>query len=473
MNTPSNPLLPESLQRLIQAFNESITVKLFTVGFLVLILLIPSSWIQHLMNERQSRAGDVISEISQKWSGPQTVSGPILVIPFTKIEKIEKRNDVAEIIETTEKAFFLPEDLTITGTLDPETLHRGLFDAVVYAADMKIDAVFSRPDFKALGIQEELVHWQQAYLVYPVTHLGGIHSKPSLKAGGQLLEVAPSGNTGVSTKKYSIEAKDPEIALANNAYEFSANGLTAPLKWQSADDFKPAVSVNIDLRGSQRLNIVPAGKTTTVDLQGTWSDPSFDGESIPEVRDVTDKSFSATWNVLHFNRPFPQQWTGERESLTGGEFGLKLLTPVGQYQQSIRTAKYAHLIIILTFVALFLVEVTHRTRIHPFQYILIGVALTIYYTLLLSISEQIGYTLAYWIASASTIVLVSLYSSSFLKTRLVVLLTSLMAVFYTFIFVIILQQDFSLLIGSIGLFIIVAALMYFSRKIKWYKEVSG
>lgn len=149
------------------------------------------------------------------------------------------------------------------------------------------------------------------------------------------------------------------------------------------------------------------------------------------------------------------------------------MIPVDQYQKSIRTAKYGQLIIILTFIALFLVEITKRIKIHPFQYILIGVALIIYYSLLLSLSEQVGYNIAYTIASLSTITLISFYAASFLNSaRLVILLTSLLTVFYTFIFVIILQQDFSLLLGSIGLFIIVAALMFFSRKVTWYKSAT-
>ncbi|HWA35960.1 MAG TPA: inner membrane CreD family protein, partial [Cyclobacteriaceae bacterium] len=166
-----------------------------------------------------------------------------------------------------------------------------------------------------------------------------------------------------------------------------------------------------------------------------------------------------------------QQWTAEPSPLTGSEFGVNLLIPADQYQKSIRTSKYSQLIIILTFVALFMVEITRKVRIHPFQYILIGAALIIYYTLLISLSEQVGYNLAYWIASASTVALITFYSTSFLKSReLVVLFASLLVIFYTFIFIIILQQDFSLLLGSIGLFLIVGAVMFFSRKIEWYKQ---
>jgi inner membrane protein len=160
--------------------------------------------------------------------------------------------------------------------------------------------------------------------------------------------------------------------------------------------------------------------------------------------------------------------------LSGSEFGVRLLIPADQYQKSIRTAKYGALIIILAFTALFLVEITTKIRIHPFQYILIGVALIIYYTLLLSLSEQVGYNIAYGISSVATIFLVSFYASSFLKKKSILFLfTTLMTFFYAFIFVIIQAQDYSLLIGSIGLFIIIGLLMYFSRNIKWYGDRVG
>jgi len=160
--------------------------------------------------------------------------------------------------------------------------------------------------------------------------------------------------------------------------------------------------------------------------------------------------------------------------LSGSEFGVKLVIPVDQYQKSIRTSKYGHLVIILTFVALFLVEITKKIRIHPFQYILIAAALIIYYTLLLSFSEQVGYDWAYVISSVATVTLICLYSFSFLKNKsLVTLFTSLLLIFYSFIFVIVLQQDLSLLLGSIGLFIIVGALMYFARKVNWYGEATA
>lgn len=467
------------LKSLVQSIQESITLKLGTIGFLVLVLLIPATWINSLIEERQGRSERVVQEISEKWSGSQTLSGPILVIPFTKQEKIYKGKNEFEIHESEQKAFFLPEKFDVKGNINPQKLHRGIFEAVVYTSELDIHAEFSKPDFKSMGIPEELVLWEKSYMIFALTDLGGISQNPDFKSGGEPLKTEPSNSIGISINNYIKEApagfEEASHTMPSKALrEFASNGIIARLNWKSSDDFETITSVKLNLKGSRRLSFTPTGKSTSVNLKGPWSSPSFDGEFLPESRKVTEEGFTSTWNVLHFNRPFSQEWTGNENRVFDSDFGIRLLVPVEQYQKSMRTSKYGHLIIILTFVALFLVEITKKIRIHPFQYILIGAALVIYYTLLLSISEQLGFTPAYWIATVATVILISFYASTFLKNgHMVILLSLLMMVFYSFIFVIILQQDYSLLIGSIGLFLVIGAVMYFSRKVTWYKEASN
>jgi inner membrane protein len=458
------------LERFNRWLKESITVKLVSIGFLLLILLIPSAWIQDIMEERQGRAESVIQEISNKWSGSQTLSGPILVVPYKHRETIYHTKENMEIKESVRKTFFLPELLDITGTVNPEILHRGIFDAAVYESSMNIRASFQTPDFQSLNIQDDMVLWKDAHLIFSITDLRGISNNPTLVVGEKTLVAEPSNHVGVATRKFMREIV--EYAATQREYtEFSTSGIVAKLNWQQSSDFVANASITLDLKGSNRLSFVPTGKTTNVALSGPWPDPSFDGEFLPTSREINEAGFNASWKVLHFNRPFSQQWKDNDQELAGSEFGMKLLIPVDQYQKSIRTSKYGLLIILLTFVALFLVEIIRKVRIHPFQYILIGVALIIYYTLLLSLSEHIGYNAAYWVSAFGTVGLISAYSASFLKSPgLIVLFTVVLGVVYSFIFIIILQQDFSLLIGSIGLFLIVGLLMYFSRKVDWYKE---
>ena len=447
---------------------ESIMIKLMSIGFLVLILLIPSSWIDNVISERQQRAEEVMTEVANKWSGSQTLTGPVLVVPFRKLQVIDHGKDGKEITETVEKAFFLPETLNIKGNITPEKLNRGIFDAVVYESTLDINSTFKAPDFKALSVSEDMVLWKDAYMVLGIADVRGISDNLSFRIGDLSLQAEPSNNIGVLTEQNSnapSRARDSQTVLSQSI----KSGILVKLPSQNENDLAKPVAIKLKLKGSSRLDFIPAGKTTTVNLKGPWADPSFDGEFLPEDRNITETGFTADWKVLHFNRPFSQQWVGQDQQLSHANFGMKLLLPVDQYQKSMRTSKYSVLIILLTFMALFLVEITQKVRIHPFQYILIGAALTIYYILLLSISERWGYNTAYGIASVATVILVSLYSVSFFRnTKLTALFTALLVLIYSFIFVIIIQQDASLLLGSIGLFIIVAALMYFSRRVNWY-----
>ncbi len=454
-------------ERLNHWIKESITIKLMSIGFLVIILLIPSAWIESLIVERQSRAESVIREISGKWSGEQTIVGPILVIPFIKREKIDKGKDGIEIREWTEKAFFLPEKLDVTGKVDPQILHRGIFEAAVYESELDLAANFTAPDFKKLNIAEADVLWKESYLILGLNDLRGISKNPTMKIGNQELLGEPSSQIGLTTQyKNATDSFD-----VNTNGTTSENGIIAPLGWLSQEDFSGLVSIKLKMKGSTLLYFVPAGKTTHVSLQGPWASPSFDGNFLPSSREVTEAGFTAQWDVLHYNRPFSQQWIGANQKLSGSEFGVKLLIPVDQYQKSMRTSKYGVLVILLTFISLFMVEIMRKVRIHPFQYILIGAALIIYYSLLLSFSEHVGYNMAYFIATAATVILISLYSTTFLTDKkLVFIFSSLLVFFYGFIFVIIQLQDYSLLLGSLGLFFIIGLLMYFSKKIKWYEE---
>ena len=460
---------------IIERFNrwlqESIMIKLASIGFLVLILLIPSEWIDTIIEERQERSSEMIHEVSDKWSGPQTLSGPILVVPFVVKEVIDLGKGEKEIREHLERAYFLPQSLQVKGVVKPEILSRGLFDAAVYQSALNISATFSAPDFKGLAAAEDAIQWQDAYMVFGITDVRGISDSLSFLVNGKSFTAEPSSNIGVKVSSVvsSLATSRREAATTTTVHGVAGNGIVVKVPATSADDFAGKVDIALKLKGSERLNFTPVGKSTTVRIEGPWADPSFDGEFLPENREVTADAFKAEWKVLHFNRPFPQQWKNGDESIENADFGVRLMVPVDQYQKSIRSSKYSVLVILLTFMALFLVEITQRIRIHPFQYILIGAALTIYYVLLLSISEHMGYNSAYLLASIATVTLITAYSRTFLVTRrLVTLFSALLAIFYTFIFVIIQEQDYSLLIGSIGLFLIIALLMYFSRKVRWY-----
>ncbi|GAA4443483.1 hypothetical protein GCM10023188_44310 [Pontibacter saemangeumensis] len=228
-------------------------------------------------------------------------------------------------------------------------------------------------------------------------------------------------------------------------------------------------SLRLDLKGSQLLYFTPVGKVTNIRLASEWPNPSFNGAFLPDEREVTEKGFEAEWNVLHLNRNFPQIWTSDRHSISDSSFGIDLLLPVDNYQKSYRSIRYAILFIGFTFLAFFFVEVLNKIFIHPIQYILVGMALVIFYTLLLSISEHLKFNLAFIVLAVSTLLLIAGYIRAIRRSpKLTMLISGILTVLYTFIFVIIQLQDYALLIGSVGIFIILGLVMYFSRKIDWY-----
>ncbi len=435
---------------------ESVTVKLIFIGVLIVVLLIPSSLIDNLIRERAQRQDEMISDVSDKWSGSQLIMGPVLVIPYKKQVKgidVNKKETISEVIENL---YVLPDNLHINAGLNTQVLHRGIFDVAVYNSQVKISGNFSQADLKSLSLTANQLLLDKAHITFSISDLKGLKNNPVLKSGGRTLPVEPVFDKG---------------AVFND-------GLQAAIDISGIQDGNVPFDYTLDLKGSEELSFLHLGKATDVRASGNWASPSFDGRSLPDERKIDKSSFSASWKMLYYNRPFPQQWVGDNELLLGNSkkltdatFGVKLRLPVDQYQKTTRTSKYAILIILLTFISLFLTEVIRKQSIHIFNYILIAAAMIIYYLLLLSFSEQIGYNLAYLVASVSTIGLVATFISSILKNKMAaVLFGFILSVFYLFIFVIIQLEDLSLLIGSIALFLIVGILMYFSRKINWDKH---
>ena len=247
------------------------------------------------------------------------------------------------------------------------------------------------------------------------------------------------------------------------------SGINALLSLDQNDSSSYNFSLNLDLKGSQLLYFTPVGKITDINLSSEWSNPSFNGAFLPDKREVSEKGFTANWNVLHLNRNYPQIWTSNRHSISNSSFGIDLLLPIDNYQKSYRSIRYAILFIGFTFLVFFFIEILNKVFIHPIQYILVGVALIVFYTLLLSISEHLKYNIAFIVSAIATLILIVGYVQAILKSgKLTILISGILTILYSFIFVIIQLQDYALLIGSIGIFIILGLVMYFSRKIDWY-----
>jgi inner membrane protein len=229
--------------------------------------------------------------------------------------------------------------------------------------------------------------------------------------------------------------------------------------------------LSLDLQGSENISFVPIGSTTNVTLSSGWTSPSFNGSFLPKQRDITDAGFTSNWQVLELNRSFPQYWIDESydSQIAESAFGTNLLLPLDDYQKSMRSAKYAIMTIGLTFLIFFMIEILNKRKIHPFQYILVGLSLSIFYVLLVSLSEHVSFNLSYLISTLAVVGMITAYSLSiFQKRSQTVLLSTVMTGLYGFMFVTLQLADYALLLGSIGLLVIIGLTMYFTRNINWY-----
>lgn len=427
---------------------NNIYIKLLIIISIVLLLLIPTTMIKGLIHERENVQNDAISEVSAKWGENQTISGPYISIPYYKyVKEYSKKDSVEKLVLIKENIHVLPSELSIDGIINPESRYRGIYEIVVYNSILHIKGKFNLSEISELDIAKENIQFDKAYLSLGISDLRGIENQIDLSW---------------NDKTYSF---NPGVV----SDDIIVSGINANVDLDSNDSMLYEFSLSIDLKGSQLLYFTPVGKITDIRMASSWSNPSFNGSFLPDTREVSDTGFVAGWNVLHLNRNYPQMWTGSNYSVESSAFGIDLLLPVDSYQKSYRSIRYAILFIAFTFITFFFIEVLNKIFIHPVQYILVGIALVVFYTLLLSISEYLNYNVAFIISAIATILLIAGYLKAILKsTKLSLLISGILFVLYAFIFVIIQLQDFSLLIGSVGLFVILGLIMFYSRKIDWY-----
>ncbi len=440
MNTENNPI--DKVNSLIKT---SVTLKLITITILMLLLLIPASMVQSIIQERELMSAEVIKEVSSKWADAQQINGPVLTVPVT-YEYLES----GKLISMTKYWHILPENLNINGDVMPEKLKRGIYEVVVYKSNLNIEGDFKishQPDPENL----KEIHYNKAFLTVGITDLRGIKNRIAFNWNGQPLPVDPG--TKITDLIYSgITLRLPNLeGQLNNIFKFN---------------------FTLDLQGSKNLSFIPLGNTTQVLLKSPWTSPSFNGNFLPANRDINNEGFTASWSVLQLNRNFAQSWIGSspKTSMQEAAFGVDLILPLDDYQKSYRSAKYAAMTIALTFLIFFLVEIINKKKIHPFQYALVGLALCLFYTLIVSISEHSNFNIAYGISAVGIVAMITLYSFSVFNTKkLSLLLVATLSGIYGFLFVTLQLADYALLMGSIGLTLILAVTMYFTRNINWYK----
>ncbi len=451
-------------------FTQSLTFKGITIALLILILLIPGAMIQNLIEERQERSRETIQKINDKWSRSQTLCAPLLLVPYTttKLDKDRKPYYEEHTLHIT------PEDLRINATLTPEERYYGIYKAILYKSNIHFEGSFSA--LANLKIDNSTLHFDKAQIAIGITDLRGITQNPEFKMNNKALETTVGVVKLFSVTENNVMEDVSKFGSMRGSYSLSEN-ISGKTLIVNLKDINLTDSLSFDctmqLNGSSAISFIPIGQHTTVTVTGQWQSPSFIGSFSPEST-IDKEQFDASWTILNFNREIPETWSDNNVAdLGNNSFGVNLIETVDHYQQNMRSAKYALMFISLTFIVFFFVEIFTKKSLQFFQYVLVGIALILFYSLLLSFSEQFGFGLAYLIASAATILMITIYFYSLIKQKTATfILTGIMLILYAFLYVILQVEDLALLFGSIFLFVILGVIMFASNKIKLGKQAS-
>ena len=435
-------ITPAQPEKTVTATSNKILIKGLITGALILLMLIPTLFINNLISERESRQKEVVKEVSSKWANAQTLSAPFITVPYTETFT----NSDGKIVQSKTQLIVLADKLLVNGKIMPEERPRSIYKVLLYRTAVNFAGTFN-PHWP-VDIDAANIDFANAKLCFSLSDFKGIEEEVTVDFNNQKLMLEPG--------------------LPVN--DLGEVGLSVPITI-SAETINTGIKFNMDLKlkGSEQLHFIPMSVNSKFSISSVWPNPSFDGNSLPTQRSVNDSGFSAQWSFNRANLSFGTVVkTGALKTGTTA-FGVSLIQPADQYNKTTRSVKYAILLIGLTFALFFITELMQKNPLHPVQYVLVGLALVIFYTLLLSISEYILFDYAYLIAAFATISLITLYAKSHFKTwKSAAIFSSLLSALYGFIFILIRLEDTALLVGSIGLFIILALVMYGSRKINWY-----
>lgn len=434
--------------------------KLGVMLGLTLLLLIPIGMIKNLVDERSERQQQVVSDIAASSAGPQQLFGPIMVVPYSEqwTEVIETRQDGMPKREEVQRVnnrllYFLPEHLNIVGDLSTETKQRGLFKVRSYVLNVSV-----KGDIK----------------------LPGGYGKPQPEHGGQISFGTPYASVALSDMRGVLEAPGLQWMGKQYAFEQGAelpmdgvNGMHAPLEAMPVDygPISLPFAFNLKLRGIESLDFIPAGKQTRVELSSPWQHPSFYGRFLPDpqTQEIGQDGFHVLWTVDALASNVADSLNKCRAISCYDSFGIRLMEPINIYSLSDRASKYGFLFVCLTFAAIFLFEILKNLAIHPAQYALVGLALAMFFLLLLSLSEHLDFLLAYLIATAACVALIGFYLSAVLHSgqrglAACALLVGLFGSLYGLLD----SEDNALMLGSLLMFALLALAMVTTRRLDWY-----
>ncbi len=428
------------------SYSNKIWIKGLITGALILLMLIPTVFVSSLVQERQARQQEVKNEVSSKWAGEQSITFPYLFVPYA----VPVTQTNGKIIMDKRSFIILPENLNVAGSVSTEQRQRSIYSVLLYNSNLNAKGNFN------IQIPNEVdtssIDWKNCKICLGISDFKGIEQKITTRINNDLYDFS----AGLPTNKIDTTGLSSSIKLSTDNV-----GKSLPFE------------LPLTIKGTDQLHFLPLAGNSQFVLRSSWNSPSFDGNILPSERNLNDKGFEAAWTFNKANLPFNTVLKDFNFKKDNYAFGVSLLQPADQYAKTLRCVKYAILFIGLSFSLFFIVEIMQKKPFHPVQYVLVGLALIVFYTLLLSISEFLLFDVAYLIAASATVLLITFYARSHFKTwKIAAVFAAVIGFIYGFIFVLIRLEDTALLVGSIGLFVILALAMYASRKINWYGNPS-
>ncbi len=440
---------------------KKLIVRVVTVLLLVLLLMVPLSMIQGLVSERQQNQSGVEQSIAASLAGPQRIAGPILVVPYVEREietsTDERGRETKRVHERTRQVFFVPEEVSFSATATTEERYKGLYKALVYRSQAQVDVRFEIPANLGLTVPRSSITPGAAWLAWSVSDVRGLIATPKISWNGMEMPSGPGARfdpigEGFHTLVGMIDASKP------TRYE---------------------VKGTLQIAGTRSLAWVPVGRMNHVTLASSWPHPNFGGSFLPVKRDISASGFSARWDVSHLaskNVGFLMKGLSHDEAQRRHleSFDVSFIEPVNIYLLAERATKYAILFIALTFGGFFLLETLKPMRLHPMQYGLVGMALALFFLLLLSLSEHMAFAWSYAIAAFSGVALITYYLAHAMRNvRMASGFGAQFVVLYAVLYGLLLSEDNALVLGSILLFLVLATVMIVTRRVDWYQPATA
>jgi inner membrane protein len=432
---------------------RALWLKISAIVGLAVALLIPLKLIESKIEERQATRASVVAELANTSVGEQTMSGPLLILPCTEHYEVEERDPARGLVREKRSRdctrTYVADSLTMTGALKTENRHRGIYSARFFAATLQIEGRFELP---AIAAPSDVMRvWGAPLLALGVRDVRGIRSAAGISWDGNAYPFTPGLKPGAGGAGVHAVLGAPAVPRAGaHAFSFA-----------------------IEIAGLQNLNFVPSARQHEVRLTADWPHPSFVGRHLPVTRDIGTEGFQAMWRISELASEAPRTLAAcadaSCKALEQLHFGVSLLDPVDVYAQANRAVKYALLFVLLTFAVFFLFEIMRELRIHPVQYGLVGLALAVFFLLLIALSEHIRFVYAYLISAGACVALIAAYVQAVLRSRLRALgFAAMLTALYTMLYALLRSEDHSLLLGALLVFGVLAAIMMLTRKVDWY-----